>query len=155
MAYTPIYVFEGVKVQNSTDSKRKFRVGFLILQIYINFSWFLKIVQKFSAYRWVKLLKHKKKTDRYKAANGWKYLLNVRLPEVKSCNKWKIWPITMPEMGENIPKKPILGLGRVSNNTSTVQELISEFWKVTSFRYKVWRKYLMSEKKLIFWYEIL
>ena len=32
------YIFESVKVQNSTDDKRKFRVGFFILQIYINFS---------------------------------------------------------------------------------------------------------------------
>ena len=31
-------IFESVKVQNSTDDKRKFGFGFLILQIYIKFS---------------------------------------------------------------------------------------------------------------------
>ena len=66
------------------------------------------------------------------SANGWKYLLNVRLPVVKSYKKWKIWPITTAEMGENIPKKPILGGGRRSNNTSTVLKPHSISWKVFS-----------------------
>ena len=51
-----LHVLESVKVQNSTDGKRKFRVGFLILQIGVN----LHKLQNLSDNRCVKLLKYKK-----------------------------------------------------------------------------------------------